>query len=1203
MLINRKRKIVYKLIAIVLIQAFILYDIVWATDGKLSFKTTTTENHIQANIISRGIPYQYGEIKETFVSKDNKASKCIIHIQDAHVNYEAQKSLASIIQELFEQYNVNLILVEGGSGDVNLSYLRKYPLERRKTVAEQYLKEGKISGEEYLTITSTYPLEIYGVENKRLYQDNLEALFEVDAFREESHKCIDRLKEKINLLKQFLFNKKLLTFSDEKDRFHKGNNFLRYSDFLNEQAGELTIDITAYPNYTILRDVKTKEKAIDFKQVNSERNELIHRLTKMLYRPELEGLTRKSIAFKANRISANKYYGYLKDLAVKAGILLEDYGNVLRYIEYTDYYETIDVEALFEEIALLEKEIKSKYFENIAQQKLDDISDKIAIVTDLFNFKLLPRQYRYYTTNRADFSVDRWLSFINGYLRKFDLGTINIGSALGKTQFKKIEIFYNLVAQRDQHLVDNALSVMNKTGEDSAILIAGGFHTGNLMHLLRTKQVSYIVMAPKITKGDFNDEIYTAILKLKSGSTLRPPASKGTIIAPQLEADIINGTVTESGELAIQQIQGVPGLSDSVSEHTDSTDNMERLKRLFRAENFDEGKLSEALQIIDTVLQDPVLSYATRVKLVLAARQLFLNPDIEPQRLAEELSVNRADVDQLVSLIQKSPMRQLIVSEVLEKSAAGTLVKDWLKKALGIVLPVLMFFVLSLSIRPSVAQEVTERVSGVSVTEDVTETRQFFDNSGDEEEEQDDEGIQPEITFPRLTTDGAVIKADGKDLYLRGIALADPAMVADPHYNEKDFDELVAMGVNAVRLPLHPEAHTPPRFDIVDRYIKMAHERGIWVIIDYHDFGRNLLNPETITWWRTVAAHYAGKDGIIYELFNETHSLEPQEWRDGYNALISAIREIDKDTLLLIGGLDWGYDLRHVRDGFGVVDSAGNFAYATHPYPGKPGENEDRWGYLMSGNTVPVVVTEFGYDQDGSGKEFDSDGSSTRQLLDYIKNSATQSWIAWCYHPQWKPRIISDWDHTRTLFGNDLADALDKVKDEETRQKRISAIQWMLKTALLAMLPIAGWLFSRLRRKTRILKNIKNSISFLKDMLPSEEQVTARDIMKNKKTRIKLMQTLMHNFTEFAQKANIIRGSPSNETITRALSFLVTLLNRPQQLDKNNLPTTFDKKEIDIFINTLDGQSTLELFKVLDNLAVQIGLRRQRISQNSEKPV
>jgi len=58
------------------------------------------------------IPDQYGTIIETYKGTNGKL---IVHIQDAHANYEGQRNLASILEVLITDYDLELILREGRS--------------------------------------------------------------------------------------------------------------------------------------------------------------------------------------------------------------------------------------------------------------------------------------------------------------------------------------------------------------------------------------------------------------------------------------------------------------------------------------------------------------------------------------------------------------------------------------------------------------------------------------------------------------------------------------------------------------------------------------------------------------------------------------------------------------------------------------------------------------------------------------------------------------------------------------------------------------------------------------------------------------------------------------------------------------------------------------------------------------------------------
>ena len=81
----------------------------------------------------------------------------------------------------------------------------------------------------------------------------------------------------------------------------------------------------------------------------------------------------------------------------------------------------------------------------------------------------------------------------------------------------------------------------------------------------------------------------------------------------------------------------------------------------------------------------------------------------------------------------------------------------------------------------------------------------------------------------------------------------------------------------------------------------------------------------------------------------------------GMQQLYDAVRAAGAQNLVVIGGLDWAYDLSGVPanriDGYNIV-------YATHPYTrrsracARRRTGTARWGFLTA--TDPVVVTEFG---------------------------------------------------------------------------------------------------------------------------------------------------------------------------------------------------------------------------------------------------
>jgi hypothetical protein len=131
------------------------------------------------------------------------------------------------------------------------------------------------------------------------------------------------------------------------------------------------------------------------------------------------------------------------------------------------------------------------------------------------------------------------------------------------------------------------------------------------------------------------------------------------------------------------------------------------------------------------------------------------------------------------------------------------------------------------------------------------------------------------------------------------------------------------------------------------------------------------------------------------------------EWRQINEDMISLIRAYDKETIPLVAGLDWAYDLAPLRDS--PVRAQG-IGYVTHPYPNKrsqpwPAKWEEDFGFAAG--HYPMIATEIGFsDHYGSKADNDAYGAEITKYLD----SKGIGWTVWCFDPEWGPSMISSWD-------------------------------------------------------------------------------------------------------------------------------------------------------------------------------------------------
>jgi endoglucanase len=283
--------------------------------------------------------------------------------------------------------------------------------------------------------------------------------------------------------------------------------------------------------------------------------------------------------------------------------------------------------------------------------------------------------------------------------------------------------------------------------------------------------------------------------------------------------------------------------------------------------------------------------------------------------------------------------------------------------------------------------------------------------------------------------------------------LARPSLEWSPsgdHLSERDFRLMASWGANVVRLPLNQAfwLEDSPQFaagyaELLDDAVSWAKAAGLDVILDLHwsDAGtvggctappncqQQMPDERSITFWSALATRYRGDGRVLFELYNEPHDVSWQVWKSGgltsagfraagMQQLYDAVRAAGADNLVLIGGLDWAYDLSgvvaHRIDGYNIV-------YATHPYntPNRqPAAWDKSWGFLAA--TDPVMVTEFGNLNDASCST-----DYTAAVLEYADAHAA-GWTAWAWFPGGctYPALIDDWTGTPSVTGSLVKAAL-----------------------------------------------------------------------------------------------------------------------------------------------------------------------------------
>lgn len=220
----------------------------------------------------------------------------------------------------------------------------------------------------------------------------------------------------------------------------------------------------------------------------------------------------------------------------------------------------------------------------------------------------------------------------------------------------------------------------------------------------------------------------------------------------------------------------------------------------------------------------------------------------------------------------------------------------------------------------------------------------------------------------------------------------------DNYITREDIDFIASTGANTIRLPFNYKLFTDEDymgltanqdgFARVDNVVEWCRANGLYLILDMHDCpggqtGDNIDDGYGYPWlfeseasqqlfcsiWRKIADRYKNEPVILgYELMNEpiAHYFENKDELNAkleplYKRAVKAIREVDKNHVILLGGARWNSDFFMFSDW--KFDN--NIMYTCHRYGGDATATAIK-DYIDFRNKtgLPMYMGEIGHNTD-----------------------------------------------------------------------------------------------------------------------------------------------------------------------------------------------------------------------------------------------
>jgi endoglucanase len=297
-----------------------------------------------------------------------------------------------------------------------------------------------------------------------------------------------------------------------------------------------------------------------------------------------------------------------------------------------------------------------------------------------------------------------------------------------------------------------------------------------------------------------------------------------------------------------------------------------------------------------------------------------------------------------------------------------------------------------------------------------------------------------------------IMNAAGRVVTLRGVSRPslEYACAGDGHFTQNDFQAMRAWGANVVRITLSSEFWAnagndcPNYHSTVAQAVANAEAVGLYVIVDLQwnapldtpqdraTGGAQCPMPDAdhdVAFWHDLATIYASDPRVLFDLFGEPHDVSWSVWlhggtisnalcflisrtggvetgsyrAEGMATLVRSVRAIAPATVLIVSGIDWGYQLDRLPH---YLIHTTNLLYGTHPF-NYVGKQPTNWPHDFGTMTAryPIIATEFG--------SYDCNTAYSQAAIAYF-TAHHMSWLAWAWNTAGcsGPGLLADWSGT-----------------------------------------------------------------------------------------------------------------------------------------------------------------------------------------------
>ncbi len=458
----------------------------WVISWAFLFSSTLTATE-PLSIDCLSVSAETGKVLERY---KGPGERTLIQIQDVHAHFTAQENIAAILEHLRTGFQIDHVALEGAWTSTAFPQSQAIPTSREKQLmARTLLENNLVTGSIYAALLSPLPIQLVGMEDAELYEQNRTLYLAHREALPEINKKLAAHHERMIRSQKMLWNRNLLSFAERVSKFRETGDLGAYLPEALNAAAQNDFSTADFDQILLVKEIMNKEKQLREDKLQVEIKSLIRDFKNTPY--SLEELLR------GNKIPEERlgFYPEIKTLR-----------------ELTVLKDRISLAALREQMDTLSETILHALAQTGDELSLWEKTKRFFFARDILLLQATPDTLRL---------AEKELSLIR---EEFDSARLS----------RELELclkFYAIVKQRDDIFMKKILEDSRLQG--TLAVVTGGFHTDGLSAKLRKAGISYITISPELGGEKWSETLYEKRMTEDPGAELITNALKKEDIPPR----------------------------------------------------------------------------------------------------------------------------------------------------------------------------------------------------------------------------------------------------------------------------------------------------------------------------------------------------------------------------------------------------------------------------------------------------------------------------------------------------------------------------------------------------------------------------------------------------------------------------------------------------------------------------------------------